>query len=89
MATIDHIVSRYNPWRWVRKNKDERRRVLACYECNHRRSTQETLNLPREEIVKRSRGFSLSPKGKPPIIRPVETIDEALDKLNKPDNIQP
>jgi len=43
---------------------------------------KETLNIPREEIMKRSQGFSLSPKGKPKIIKPVATIDEALKKLN-------
>jgi len=82
MATIDHVVSRYHAQRWVKKQPREKRRVLACYECNHNRSTQETLNIPREEIMKRSQGFSLSPKGKPKIIKPVATIDEALKKLN-------
>jgi hypothetical protein len=87
MATIDHIVSRYNVRRWVQKRKNQRRKVLACYECNHNRSVQETLCLSRFEVLKRSRGFSLSPRGKPKIIKPLPTVKEALAKLNSSDNV--
>lgn len=82
MATIDHVVSRYHPHRWVKKKKHHRRKVLACYECNHNRSVQETLCLSRAEVLERSKGFSLSPRGKPKIIKPLETVGAVLAKLN-------
>ena len=83
MATIDHIVSRYHPHRWVKKKANQKRKVLACYECNHRRSVQETLSLSRADILRRSRGFSLSPKGKPIVQKPVATAREILVKIAK------
>lgn len=82
MATIDHVVSRLHPHRWVSKKKGQRRKVLACYECNHKRSVQETLCLSRVEILRRSQGFSLNPQGKPKIIKPVSNVKQALAKLN-------
>lgn len=81
-ATIEHLVSRYNPARWRQKKPNERRRVLACYECNNNRSALETLCLSREEVLKRSRGFSLSPRGNPKIIHPLATIAEVNKALN-------
>ena len=89
MATIDHVVSRYHVHRWVKKKHKGRRKVLACYECNHRRSVQETLGLSRAEVLQRSRGFSLSPRGKPKIIKPVKNVREALAKLNTSSNVDP
>ena len=83
MATIDHVVSRIYPHRWVKKKKGQQRKVLACYECNHKRSVKETLSLSRAEVVRRSQGFSLSPRGKPKIIKPVKNEREALKKLNE------
>lgn len=80
-ATIEHCVSRLNPHRWLRKKSGHRRKVLACYKCNQDRSKLETLCLSRAEILQRSRGFSLSPKGKPPIIKPLNTLDEVFAKL--------
>ena len=82
MATIDHVVSRYHVHRWVKKKKNQKRKVLACYECNHSRSVRETLCLSRAEVLKRSQGFSLSPRGKPKIIRPLPTAREVIKKLN-------
>lgn len=87
MATIDHVVSRYHPHRWVKKKKNHQRKVLACYQCNHSRSVQETLCLSRAEVLKRSQGFSLSPRGKPKIIKPVENVREALAHLNSSDTV--
>jgi hypothetical protein len=84
MATIDHVVSRYSVSRWVRKKKGQKRKVLACYECNHRRSIQETLGLSRAEVLNRSKGFSLSPRGKPKIINPVKNVKEAKKRLGLP-----
>jgi len=82
MATIDHLTSRLNIGRWCRKKKGQRRKVLSCYECNHRRSVKETLALSRAEIVKRSQGYSLNPRGKPNIIKTLPTIKEVKKCLN-------
>jgi ribosomal protein S14 len=82
MATIDHIVSRFYLHRWVKKKKGQKRKVLSCYECNHKRSVQETLSLSRSEVVKRSQGFSLNPRGNPKIIKPLSTARETLARLN-------
>jgi hypothetical protein len=84
MATIDHIVSRLNIGRWVQKKGGQRRKVLACYKCNHDRSVQETLCLSRAEVLDRSKGFSLSPRGKPKIIKPVKNVKEAKKQLGLP-----
>ncbi len=81
MATIDHIVSRYSPYRFVKRKQGQKRKVLACYSCNHGRSIQETLCLSRKEVLERSKGFSLNPRGKPKIIRPLETIKEVKKVL--------
>lgn len=82
MATIDHVVSRYHLHRWVKRKAGQKRKVLACYECNHNRSIQETLCLSRAEVLRRSKGFSLSPRGKPKIIKPVDTVHEVKKILN-------
>jgi hypothetical protein len=81
-ATIEHLVSRYTPNRWKKKKKGEQRKVLACYKCNHERSRQETLCLSREEVLKRSKGFSLSPRGNPKIIKTLQTLKEVKKALN-------
>jgi hypothetical protein len=81
-ATIEHLRSRYSPYRWIKKKRGERRKVLACYECNHNRSIQETLSLSRKEILERSKGFSLSPRGKPKIIKPLKTLNEVKKVIN-------
>ena len=81
MATIDHVVSRVYMARWKAKKKGQKRKVLSCYECNHRRSVQETLSLSRAEVVKRSKGFSLNPRGKPKIIKPLPTINQVKKQL--------
>ena len=78
MATIDHLVSRYSPQRWVKRDKTK---VLACYECNARRGMEETKKLSKEELVKRGQGFSLNPRGKPIIVEACESLDEVLDKM--------
>jgi hypothetical protein len=81
-ATIEHRISRLNPARWRRKRPNEKRRVLACYECNHNRSELETLCMSRKEILQRSKGFSLNPRGKPKITKPAQTINEVNKILN-------
>lgn len=81
-ATIEHRISRYNPARWRKKRKNERRRVLACYKCNQERSNLETLCLSREEVLKRSQGWSLSPRGNPKIIQPLDNIIQVKKVLN-------
>ena len=81
MATIDHVVSRIYLSRWVKKKFGQKRKILSCYECNHARSVKETLSLSREELVKRSHGFSLNPRGKPRIIKPLPTIKQVKERL--------
>lgn len=83
-ATIDHLISRLNPRRWVKKRKSQRRKVLSCNACNQNRSKKENLYLSRAEMIKRSNGYSLSPKGKPKIIKPVATTKELVIKLGIP-----
>lgn len=82
MATIDHVVSRYHLHRWVKRKQGQKRKVLACYECNHGRSVQETLCLSRKEVLERSRGYSLSPRGKPKIIKPLDSVTEVKKVVN-------
>jgi hypothetical protein len=73
-ATIEHRISRYNPSRWRKKRPNEKRRVLACYKCNQDRSALETLCLSREEVLKRSKGWSLNPRGNPTVIQPLDSL---------------
>lgn len=81
MATIDHVISRFNPERWVKRKPGQVRKVLACFECNNRRSTEEQALKTTEEIKNRSEGFSLNPRGKPHIINTFQTVEEVLDTL--------
>jgi len=83
MATIDHVISRFSPMRWVRAKPDEKRKVLACVECNQRRQQEETAKLSREELVKRGQGFCLNPRGKPRLIDTYDSLDQVLDKLRE------
>lgn len=80
MATIDHLVSRYHPQRWVKRAVTK---VLACYECNARRAKEETLALPRAELLRRSQGFSLNPRGKPIFVEALDSLDQVLDRMEK------
>ena len=80
-ATIEHVVSRLFPYRWVKKKTERRRKVLACYQCNHSRSVSETLGMSRNEILRRSKGHSLSPIGNPTIETPLNTVEEVKEKL--------
>jgi len=81
-ATVEHLVSRLHHSRWKKKKSGAKRKVLACYRCNHNRSIQETLCLSRKEILQRSRGFSLNPRGRPKIIKPLDSIREVRKALN-------
>jgi hypothetical protein len=81
MATIDHLVSRYNPERWVEKKPGENRKVLACFECNNNRSSVETKQLSPEELYRRGQGYSLNPRGKPVVDGTVETVEELYARL--------
>jgi len=80
MATIDHLVSRYHPERWVKRDLTK---VLACYECNARRAREETESLSREELVRRAQGFSLNPRGKPIFTKALDTVEAVLDRMKK------
>ena len=89
MATIDHIISRFSPERWVKRKEGEVRKVLACFECNNRRSTEEQAQKSKEEIKLRSEGFSLNPRGKPHITNTFKTVDEVLDILKNKGIVMP
>jgi hypothetical protein len=80
MATIDHLISRYDPKRWVMRDQTK---VLSCYECNSTRAMKETETLSREELVMRGHGFSLNPRGKPIFTEALETLDAVLDKMKE------
>jgi hypothetical protein len=78
-ATLDHLISRFNPARWIKRKPGERRKVLACYACNQRRSIEEHERLSKAEISRRSHGFSLNPLGKPYIINDTfDTVEEVI-----------
>ena len=53
-ATIDHLFSRYNPDRQTPNLKNEKRLVLACWQCNQNRGKEESAAQPIEELHKRS-----------------------------------
>ena len=82
-ATIDHLYSKLNPHRWVRRHPGQVKKVLACHSCNQRRSIEETQQLDKKEILMRSQGFSLNPTGKPNIIRPFDTLEEVINHLKE------
>lgn len=75
-ATIDHLYSKLDLRRWVKRKPGEVKKVLACYACNQRRSIEETARLSKEEIFMRSQGFSLNPTGKPHIIKTLDSLEE-------------
>ena len=53
-ATIEHLISRFDPRRTIPNNSRLRRRVLACYKCNNDRSHLEALFISRAEELERS-----------------------------------
>ena len=85
MATIDHVISRYNPERWVKRKPDEVRKVLACFECNTNRSNEETARLSKEELYKRGQGFSFNKgaNGKSIFHKSANSFNEVVDRLKK------
>lgn len=85
MATVDHLISRYRPERWVKAQPGECRQVLACFECNNRRATEEAKKLPPGYLSKMGQGFSLNPRGKDKSIfhNTVDTVEEAIAKLKE------
>jgi len=66
MATVDHLISRYDPRRWLRTPTNEQRKVLACFECNQRRQKKETAQLSEAEKLARSLGIVFKPKNNLP-----------------------
>jgi 5-methylcytosine-specific restriction endonuclease McrA len=53
-ATIDHLRTRYNPDRQI-PSPDKEQTVLSCWECNHKRGSEDTQNTPIDELHRRSR----------------------------------
>lgn len=82
-ATVEHLLSRYNPKRWTRRKPGEVRKVLSCWECNQAQSHKETSMLTKQERDLRALGFSLNPKGKPNFVKTKQTLDEVLMILRK------
>jgi hypothetical protein len=82
-ATIEHLLSRYNPKRWTRRQAGEVRKVLSCWECNQAQSHKETALLTKAERDMRALGFSLNPKGKPNFVRTKQNLDEVMEVLRK------
>ena len=60
-ATIDHLYSRLDPRRKSVNRTMEKRRLLACYECNQRRC-QEEMAIIRAERERRIRLSALGIK---------------------------
>jgi len=81
MATVDHLVSRYHPERWVKKEDQEPRRVLACFECNNRRSKEETNMLPAHIRSAIGKGYTMNPRGKALFHNTVETVEQVYERL--------
>jgi hypothetical protein len=80
MATIDHLVSRLHIDRWKKRDNSK---VLACYACNARRAREEVDALSKEELIRRGKGFSLNPRGKPIISDALNTTEEVIDTMRK------
>ena len=83
LATLDHLHSRYFLDRFVKPKDGQPTKVLACYSCNSRRAREETSLLSREELVKRGQGFSLNPRGKPIIIKGLDSLDEVIKVMKE------
>lgn len=59
-ATIEHLRSRLDEKRREPiKGEDDRRLVLACNECNHKRGQEEVANMTKEEIWEMSGKFKV------------------------------
>lgn len=54
LATIDHLRSRLHPSRREDAKPQERRRVLACWKCNHERGKAENDALSLDEKHRRA-----------------------------------
>lgn len=53
-ATLEHLRSRLHKKRREPIRKGERRIVLACNECNHKKGREDQEALPKSELQKRS-----------------------------------
>ena len=85
MATVDHIISRFDPRRWVEQKPGEIRKVLACFSCNNRRSIEDQKKLRKEEELLRSTtGFCLyRANGKTIFDKPLANLEMVLDRLRE------
>jgi hypothetical protein len=77
-ATVDHVYSRFNARRWVKAKYGERRRVLACYKCNHERAEQEENAMTLDERLDRGLEFAKIPRGQAFIEKPMDTIEDVI-----------
>lgn len=62
-ATLDHLYSRYDP----RRGKENGKRVLACWKCNHEREKAETKAQPLERLHELSGRYGRDMEGNCPI----------------------
>lgn len=85
MATVDHLISRFDIRRWVKPQPGEKRKVLACFECNNKRASQEAKLLPNGELFRRGFGFTLNPEvnGKAIFNKMADSVDEAVQRVKK------
>jgi len=56
MATIDHLRSRYDPKRQIH-NRNEKRYILSCVQCNNKREKKETDNIKIEKLWELSKRY--------------------------------
>ena len=91
MATVDHVLSKFDVRRWVEHKPGEIRKVLACFKCNNQRSADEQARLGKEERLFRSKtGFTFHMvDGKNIFQKPLKTLDQVLDKLRKYGKLTP
>lgn len=83
MCTVEHLISRYHPERWVKKGEQEHRRVLACFECNQRRQVEETNMLPAHIRSAIGKGYTMNPRGKALFHQTVESVEQVYERLQK------
>jgi len=84
-CTVEHLISRFHPRRWVKAKPGEIRKVLACYGCNQRRAAEEAKKLPPGILSKSGQGFCLNPRGRNKSIfhNTVDTVEEAIAKMKE------
>lgn len=81
MATIDHLIPRYDARR-LSKNRGEERTVLCCWKCNNDRARREYESLPQETIKR------FVEAGKPAMYTIADMRKEKIDKVRERKNAE-